>query len=221
MCDGGNELLSRGPQWGTKHVGKVINSFLQEHPAISFVLTIVVKQRLGGQPYCQVITTLYTGVSFDSVGKEIVASIDRLAEAIPKPERDAANAINLVKGSVPHEGRSFYGGWTITPDEIKISARTLLGFFAGRISQEAFSNAYHFMPGGAPSSDTWNPFERKLQAGRLVHEVVVERPSGERDDEWLVFRFGPPDPAVTQFTRPESRGVNKSKGGKGSVRSRA
>ena len=114
------------------------------------------------------------------------------------------NAVYLIKGSLPHEGQSFFGGYSITNDEIRISARTLLDFFAGRISHQQFLAAYHFVPGGDGHSNTWNPFDRKRKEGRLITEITIEKRSTEHDDDWLVIRFGAPDPAISPYSAPGS-----------------
>jgi hypothetical protein len=203
ICDGGNELLRRGHRWGEKHIGKVISHFLRDYPLITFVLVVVVKQNSDRKRRSEIITTLYKGEEFDLVGSSILESIGSVVGVMPEPERDAVNAINLIRGTRPHEGESFYGGYSVTNDEIRISARVLMDFMAGRLSLKDFSDVYHFAPGGESSSNTWNPFNTKLQNGRLISEIRVDKTHGDRDDDWLVIRFGSPDPAITPFAVPD------------------
>ncbi len=47
-----------------------------------------------------------------------------------------------------------------------------------------------------------NPFAGYLQEGRMISAVHVEVSANEDDDDdWLVFEFGAPDPAISKFRR--------------------
>ncbi|MEA2239811.1 MAG: hypothetical protein QOC81_4535 [Thermoanaerobaculia bacterium] len=43
-----------------------------------------------------------------------------------------------------------------------------------------------------------NPFEWMLDEGRMIKSVAVDT-SDEYDDDWLVFEFGEPDPAISKL----------------------
>ena len=40
--------------------------------------------------------------------------------------------------------------------------------------------------------------------GRLFEAVRLEKDVTEQDDDWLVFTFGEPDPAVTRYIVPKA-----------------
>ncbi len=48
------------------------------------------------------------------------------------------------------------------------------------------------------SSDPSTFFQRQLTEGRMVESLEVEK-SADRDDDWLVFRFGKPEAAISPF----------------------
>lgn len=62
---------------------------------------------------------------------------------------------------------------------------------AGRITYDEFPEAYR------------DYFKRRVSEGRLFEEVEVEKGDNEKDDDWLIFRFGEPDPAISPFTVPK------------------
>ena len=202
LCDGGNSLLRRGREWGACNIVKIIHHFLSQYPSVSFVLTLFVKQTFGGESRAKVIFALYKGKSFASLGDDVLAIINNLGNVIPEPERSARNAISHLSSSRAHEGSSFWGGLTVSDDNIKISARALLEMLAGRITQEEFFRAHHFISKQDGSASLWNPFDIKLDRGQLLTQIDVEKTDAVRDDDWLVVRFGPPDAAVSRFRVP-------------------
>jgi hypothetical protein len=46
-----------------------------------------------------------------------------------------------------------------------------------------------------------NPFEIALAEGRLIESVAVEK-NLDKDDDWLTFHLGEPDPAIFRFHVP-------------------
>jgi len=49
-----------------------------------------------------------------------------------------------------------------------------------------------------------NPFLRHLDEGRLITKIEVEKGTPAEDDDWLIFTFGEPDPAVSPYRPPDS-----------------
>jgi hypothetical protein len=192
VCDSGYSMFNRGRAWDSYGFDEVINYVLKEYPAISFILTVTVPQRSGYDTDHEVKMRLYKGVTFHSIGNEILSNIDKLQEVLPTPERNATNAVYLLKAAgQTHKGDLFWGGLEMSSNEIKISARVVLDLLAGRITQEVFSEIYHV-----------NPFSRMIEDGCLIKEVEMQENEKENDDDWLVFRFGDADAAVSPFTVP-------------------
>jgi hypothetical protein len=74
---------------------------------------------------------------------------------------------------------------------VKISARQLLKFLAGKQSIEEFTK--HLASDRLP-----NPFHQMLEQGRLISSVTIEH-HPEKDDDTAIIEFGPPDAAVSPF----------------------
>jgi hypothetical protein len=135
----------------------------------------------------------------------MMAILTQLQKALPVPERNAVNAIGLLRGSNPYEGASFWGGLTMSERRVKISARALLGLLAGTVSQADFFKAHGFIES---TRNTINAFQRAVKSGRLISNVSIEA-GGFADDDWIIFEFGEPDPAVLPFALPRT-GLTKA-----------
>jgi hypothetical protein len=77
-------------------------------------------------------------------------------------------------------------------NEIKLSSRTVLDLLAGKITYDEFPETYKDF------------FKMRAGEGRLFEAARIEKDTTEQDDDWLVFRFGEPDPAVTPYTVPKT-----------------
>jgi hypothetical protein len=197
LCDGGCTFLSSARDLATYHVSDVIFHFLKEHPEISFVLTVYVEQELGLYRKSDVVINLYRRKDSDEeIGPAILACLNKLEGTFPVPERSGVNGLNLLRGKRPDQGASFVGGWSMTDNEIKISARSVLELLAGEITQEKFFELYDFKSGG-------NPFASMLREHKLISAACLERGADEQDDDWLRFGFEGPDPAVSPFRVPK------------------
>ena len=132
-------------------------------------------------------------------GEEINAELEdflsnlhkHIVEIFPYPIRSALNAVNALESTKKHLGSSFIGGFTMSGYEIKLSSRTILDLLAGRITYDEFPDDYKDF------------FQRRASEGRLFEAVGIEKDTNEKDDDWLIFKFGKPDPAVTPYTVPK------------------
>jgi hypothetical protein len=116
----------------------------------------------------------------------------------PESEQSALNAGHQLNSSWKHKGLSFIGGWEVTENEIRISARGLLELLSGQITQERFLKLHSWAPMA-------NPFQTRLDQGRLITAIAIEKRGDQvRDDDWAVIRFGHSDPAVAPFKVPPS-----------------
>jgi hypothetical protein len=201
ICDGGCNHLNTKQYFHEPDIDDVVRYFLQEHPRISFVLTFVVEETLDRSER-KLVTTLYRGRSFAPLGCELTAAIEQMGQFLPEPERSPVSAKDLLEGPKTNEGESFGGGYGMSEDEIKISARGLLELLSGRITQERFFQSHAFVQVPTETKRAWNPFESQLSQGSLITEVRVESGEEEKDDDWLTIKFGAPDPAVSPFEVP-------------------
>ena len=94
------------------------------------------------------------------------------------------------------------------PDEIRISARTLVDLLAGRLDQARFLEDHGFVPSKRrPQAVPF--FQQQVAKGKTLQAVNLEHCEHE-DDDWVVFKFGGPDPAVSPFRPPKGLGRGKS-----------
>ncbi len=81
----------------------------------------------------------------------------------------------------------------MTGQQIIISSRTLVDLLAGRIDQEQF-----FKDHGSDQFNVRAFFEKRLAEGRMITELGLELRE-DQDDDWVILRFGEPDPAISLF----------------------
>lgn len=88
----------------------------------------------------------------------------------------------------------------MSDSSVKISARVLMELLAGEISLDRFNELHDWdgKPDGRGRAGFPNPFRSKLSQGRLPQVIMVE-PDADCDDDWVEFKFGPPDPAISPF----------------------
>jgi len=85
------------------------------------------------------------------------------------------------------------GGYEMGGERIKVSSRAVLELLAGTLTYEQFAAAHRWDEG------EFNMFKEKLASGRLFKSASVESLGENRDDDWLEFAFGQPDPALSPF----------------------
>lgn len=201
LCDGGSEFFRSRSNWDSYSINDVIRSFQKNFPDIN-VLTLYVEQHFGYQSYREIVGQLYKASFSRETDYELAELLNKIGTLLPEAQRSAINALHFLKSRNPHEGSSFIGGFTVSDKEIKISARTLLELLAGEISQDEFFKAHHFVHTEGELYPPFNPFFRHLKAGRLIAATTIEVSEKEEDDDWIIIRFGNPDPAVSPFTVP-------------------
>jgi len=203
LCDGDCDAFRNYRHFASYHIDDVIRTFLTNYPEISFVLTIFVEQHFGYDAYRKFVPALHFGERFKQADETILTLIRNALSFLPSAERSAANALNFLRSSRRHEGDSFGGGSTVGDGMIKVSARMVLDLLAGRITQDEFFRAQHFVFDDAKDPfPRPNPFMDELNQGRLITDVKVESQGDERDDDWLIFKFDGPDPAISPFRVP-------------------
>lgn len=190
LCDGDCYGLKNSmPSWYAKSAREVIQHFLRKKMKVGFVLSLFPKLARSHSGKNTVDCRFYKGVSFSDADFAVFDCFTKnIASLFPSPSHDSANARNrLVKGYA-RKGDSFSGGMMIRGNEIRVSARTVLDLLSGQLHAESYPSDYQIH------------FARKLSEGSLIIDACVER-SPEDDDDWLVFRFGEPDVAVSPFSK--------------------
>jgi hypothetical protein len=183
LCDGGSEYLRRSRT--------IIHEFFRTHPRINFVLGFEAIQNFGHDSSNQVMFYFEKGEGLSAELEDFLSNLHTHSDIFPYPVKSAINALNALKSTKPHLVGSFYGGSTMSGYEIKVSSRTILDLLAGRITYDEFPEDYR------------DYFKRRVSEGRLFEGIEIERGENEKDDDWLIFRFGEPDPAISPFTVPK------------------
>lgn len=183
ICDGGSDFLRRSLN--------IIREFFNNHTHISFVLAFEVKQNFGKSPN-QVIIYFEKGKEMNVELEDFLSNFHVKSERLfPHPVRDATNANNHLQAPKRRISGSFIGGFTMSGNEIKLSSRTVLDLLAGKLTYEEFPEDYK------------DYFKRSTDEGRLIDEIEIEKAPDEKDDDWLIIKFGEPDAAVSPFRMPD------------------
>ena len=82
---------------------------------------------------------------------------------------------------------------------ISLSSRALQLLLAGEITGNEFIAAHGWNDKHGPS----NLFARAARSGQMITKIEIEGVV-DKDDDWLTFSFGPPDPAAAPFCVPSS-----------------
>lgn len=129
-------------------------------------------------------------------------ALEQAVATLPRPMLEPINAARrcLEKGY----GSGMAGGYMTTKNgSLKISSRVLHELLAGRISGDRFMELHGWEASQANKPPGGNRFKRALESGRMFKTIRVV-PGADKDDDWLEFEFGAPDPAVSPLLVPES-----------------
>lgn len=203
-CDAGCSLFHRTAAFGTFTVADIIRQFFSEHPEISFVLLLRVKEITpsGTRKRTFKIDPAFYPAEEDPNTLRLRTALADAVAGLPKPVLDSLNA--YIQCREIGDRRGHFGGHTLSSSFVKISARTVLELLAGRISASEMNEAHGWCAKPEERSKILNPFERRLQDGRMITRIRVEAAEDESDD-WLTIEFGEPDPAISPFVaKPKS-----------------
>ena len=218
VCDSDNSLLWKVSSTGlSRTTDEIVRSFLRDEEAVTFVILVGVHYLWTNWDYIpyeardkeryQIACYIYKGQNFDKAiyVQEIVQLLPNL---MPTPVQSATNAINWLKGRWSNEGMPFRGGHEMTFEKnklnsIKISSRALLELLSGKVSQQEFLELHDFTREGLPAKTTRNPFRLALGNSQMFSKISLKK-SDSKDDDWITFEFGEPDPAVAPFREPTS-----------------
>ena len=175
-------------------VEAITNEFFRQHKSLTFVLSLWVPQPSGGvMPYK---TDLYeNSMAPYPLGAASRSALMRLADLLPPPLEDGVNAVNQLNFWRWKKGKYFYRSRKESRHMVEISARVLMQYLAGQIDREGFREALN------DDRSPLSVFERRLKYGQLLRDITFKRES-DQDDDWVVFHFGEPDPAIVPI-KPE------------------
>ncbi|WP_375772368.1 hypothetical protein NR798_16270 [Archangium gephyra] len=201
LCAADTDLAEHQTSGGWLSADHIIQSFLNASSSISFVLVIFTQEdyRPGrgiSGPYIKSKTYLSSSVAAPSLEQWAIDCLNAVHAHLPAPINTSINALNHLDSHWRREGRSFFGSFSMKNNTIRISARGLLSYLAGKVSQEDFLKAHQ-------AGDGWvTVFDVMARQGRTIQSIRIEK-NDDLDDDWAVFDFGPPDPAVTPLKAPK------------------
>jgi hypothetical protein len=203
-CDGGSEAIraDRNPVWRTPSTEDILVEFLRQNTSIAGIVLIIVN----ASPLRAVIT---------ANERKLYATPYMSGPLASASDKQALNEISeQLETSLPRVIRSpssFPQPWDFTPDygffrcrdfntmssnHIQIPMRQLLELLAGTISQAEFFERNVLNTAGDPTQS--NQFAHWLNSGRAITEArVISNP--HHDDDWVEFKCGDADPALTAF----------------------
>lgn len=206
LCDSGSDMVNRQQHGAFNfNAADATQDFLRQNQSIDFVIILSSiwndESRFNAWdelPARKIQVTIVGNRSFDNLPASLKECFDDLEQHFPEPTNTASGARETIRYSFDfskptkkHRGASFFGGATMSENEIKLSSRTVLDLLAGKITYEDFPETYK------------GYFESMVSEGRLLEAAKIEKDKFEKDDDWLVFQFGEPDPAITPYTVPK------------------
>lgn len=207
-CDGGCALMGQSPYMrspGTYNSREVTEDFLRQNSSIDAVLLVTIdehRQVLGNtttyrMKYDLVVAPL--GERSQRMTSFAIAELEKLlrgaAEYVAQPVRSAYNA--AIRCRIPGCGPDMLGAYKVSGNKVSISSRALQRLLAGELTAHDFIEA-HSSNG---SSLVGNLLTRSVQLGQMITKVDIES-AGDKDDDWITFTFGSPDPAAAPFRAP-------------------
>lgn len=207
LCDGGCGILSSVLRdYQSYSLNAVINEFFREYSSVYFVLVFTVKEisyslfNIKQKRFIE--AKLFSNPVFE-MPQTFLGIFNKCVEYMPNPIDIPLNAKHKESKSYKELSHSLYGGSMISEKTIKISSRGLLELLSGKIEQNKFLQNHCFIP-TSERPDNYNPFDLKLNEGRLITNIRLEK-SNDEDDDWIVFEFGEPDPAISSFVIPKKK----------------
>lgn len=218
VCDADNSQLWKMSSKGlSPTTDEIVHNLLRDEEAVTFVLLMgvhylwtywdYIPYEARDKPRYQIECYLYKGRAFDSA-RYVEEIVQLLPGVLPNPVQNPCNAIHWLKGRWSNEGMSFRGGNEMSfgnnkVNSIKISSRALLELLSGKVSQQEFLELQDFTREGLPPNTTRNPFKLALGKFQMFSKISLKK-SDSKDDDWITFEFGEPDPAIAPFREPSA-----------------
>lgn len=214
LCDSGSHMMNSPPHGAFEfdfNAADAVKDFLRQrqHQSIAFVLLLssvgIDEGRLPRRkpPFRRVQATLITNPFCADLPNDIRKALERVDECFPEPLNTPYGARETIKLRFdPKKLRPLGGGWEVSDKRIKISESAVLGLLAGLVSQDELFESLGFTPQSSKLGAIQNPFGYMARKKMRIASVQVEETS--HDDNYLVFDFEGPDPAVSQFTNPKA-----------------
>lgn len=203
ICDGDCALLrNRNPLEGFS-AKQIAQHFLGRSQTIDLVALVTIVEGRGifarqSQRYVQCDFVAAASGRPNHLTDNICRALTSLlGDAVLKLPEPIMMPTNSLRRNLDSEwSASMEGGYSISGDKIKVSARAVLELLAGAMSYERFAEVHRWKEGDL------NMFRSQLASGQLFRSAKIESLGQSQDDDWLEFEFGPPDPAISAFRLP-------------------
>ena len=196
-------LADRQPSWNEISAREIVSEFLKQYSSIGFVLLLSVREEAHSWPRIKPperrVHSLLVARNGASATEPLVKFFEAMVEEMPKPATMPVNA--ALRAREAGYGWGHHGGYKMSRNRIKISARELMELLAGRVTIERI-NELHNRTGSDTSPEPnqmVNQFERQLHEGRLPKAISVIKTDENDSDDWIEFEFGDPDPSISPF----------------------
>lgn len=215
VCDGDCALLGRANPMEGFSARKIAESFLCGSQTIDLVLVMTVFEESGldwhrrdrRKLHWDLIAAPKAARPAHLTDSVFEAARRVFGEAIAKLPQPAMMPNNALRRNLDSDwSASMEGGYEAGGERIKVSARAVLELLAGAQTYEQFAAAHGWDEG------RFNMFKARLASGQLFKSASVESLGPGRDDDWLEFEFGPPDPAISPFRLPMRAGEGSPAG---------
>ena len=170
--------------------GQIVLTFLEDYPAIDFVLVFSVKRLHPHSTYTFDNPRVWRSHLFTrdiAFPLEDLTKLNRITEQIPAPYLSGFEAHSWHEQGMCHpNARGHYVGSHMSHGEskttLRVSARAVQELMAGVLTPGLFRNAVF-------GND--NPVRQQLLSGRTISNVHFEQKGETHDDDYLVIEFTP------------------------------
>lgn len=203
VCDGDCALLARDRQLEGFSAQQITEHFLRGSRTMDLVLLVTVTEdgawnfaRRRRRLQCTLVAAPVGRPAHvtDDVIEAVRGVFEDAIQRIPEPRMMPNSALRRNLDS--EWSASMEGGYEQSGERIKASARAVLELLAGAMTYERFAEVHGWSEG------QYNVFRARLESGSLFKAARIEHLGMGEDDDWLVFEFGPPDPAISAFRTP-------------------
>lgn len=206
ICDNGCDALKERSRFdGVYGCQEIVEGYIEQHSYILWVLLLRIDEKhtvLSRETIISIKPTLFWNPAKDKVlFPDTMAAIEHIVKQLARPEATPANAIHWLNSKDSKVGRPL-GGYSVRAKTIRISARALTELLAGRVELQRFLEDNGFKPHPLnPAGSSFNFFEHQIARGNTLRNASVEK-DDHKDDDWLLFEYAGPDPAISPFRAP-------------------
>jgi hypothetical protein len=201
--DGDSKTLAGTSGVGGLNGRAIAQEFLRQHSSMHFVLLLSVREKSYAwyQPH-QRKQWLEADLIFSKTNQipvELELLFRRMLEAFPKPVQMPINA--AYRAREDGFGWGHHGGYKMSGQRLKVSAREVLEVLAGRRTAQEINELDDELSRGDSSGPNTMPrlMEHYLSRGQLPVSISIVKTDENDNDDWIEFEFGPPDPAIVPF----------------------